>query len=185
MNRLPATLGQASPPGSRVPLLEIDRLRVEVTDRRPFLPLIHDVSLTILRGESVGLVGESGSGKSMTIKSAMRLLPRAVKPSGTVSFEGRPVLRFSRKDLARYRAAEVSVIHQDPRAHTNPLRTIGDFLVEGLVSTGRSGRREAAERACALLAEMGIGDARRRLGQYPHQLSGGLLQRVMIAAALL
>jgi oligopeptide/dipeptide ABC transporter ATP-binding protein len=92
---------------------------------------------------------------------------------------------MSKRELARYRSTDVGMIHQDPRAHTNPLRTIGDFLVEGVVATGRMNRSEAVDRACGLLGEMGIPDARRRLSQYPHQLSGGLLQRVMIAMALL
>ncbi|MFT4081654.1 MAG: ABC transporter ATP-binding protein [Nocardioides sp.] len=167
------------------PLLAIDGLRVDLTSRTPHLPLVDDVSFTVGQGESVGLVGESGSGKSMTVRAAMRLLPDTVAATGGIRFEGRSVLGFSSRELARYRAGDVAMIHQDPRAHTNPLHTIGDFLIEGTVTTGRAGRREATEAACQLLAEMGIGDARARLDQYPHQLSGGLLQRVMIAMALM
>jgi oligopeptide/dipeptide ABC transporter ATP-binding protein len=167
------------------PLLEIRDLHIDLVAVRPARPLVEGVSLTVRQGRAVGLVGESGSGKSMTIKAAMRLLPEGAVARGRIEFAGRPVLTMSKRDLARYRASEVAMIHQDPRAHTNPLRTIGDFLVEAVVVTGAMKRRDALARAADLLGEMGVPDPRRRLGQYPHQLSGGLLQRVMIATALL
>jgi len=167
------------------PMLNILGLRIEVTDCRPHRPLVEDATIQVHPGESVGLVGESGSGKSMTVKAAMRLLPRNVSASGTLEFDGHSILAMSRRELARYRTSNVSIIHQDPRAHINPLRGVRDFLVEGVVSTGLMGSREATDKACQLLTEMGIADAPRRMAQYPHQLSGGLLQRVMIAAALL
>jgi len=167
------------------PLLDIRGLRLELNDISPAHALVEDVNLSIASGESVGLVGESGSGKSLTVKAAMRLLPRSIAASGAIDFDGRSVLELSRRQLARYRSTEVAMIHQDPRAHTNPLHTIGDFLVEGVVASGRMKRAEALDQACTLLGEMGIDDASRRMDQYPHQLSGGLLQRVMIAMALL
>ena len=176
--------GRPEREGSR-PLLEIRDLHIELTDVRPARVLVDGVSLSVGQSQSVGLVGESGSGKSMTIKAAMRLLPAAAAARGTVRFDGTSVLEMSKRELSRYRASDVALIHQDPRAHTNPLRTIGDFLVEGVVATGRTNKREALERACDLLDEMGVHDARRRITQYPHQLSGGLLQRVMITMALL
>ncbi|GAA4078720.1 oligopeptide/dipeptide ABC transporter ATP-binding protein [Nocardioides aromaticivorans] len=166
-------------------LLDIQGLGIELTRTRPARPLVRDVSLAIRSGESVGLVGESGSGKSMTVKAAMRLLPADAKVDGDIMFEGRSVLRLDRSGLASYRRADVAMIHQDPRAHTNPIRTVGDFVTEAVVTTGRATKREAAERARELLEQMGVHDADRRLQQYPHQLSGGLLQRVMIAAALM
>jgi oligopeptide/dipeptide ABC transporter ATP-binding protein len=166
-------------------LLEIRDLHIQLTDVRPARTLVDGVSLSVARSQSVGLVGESGSGKSMTIKAAMRLLPAGATARGTVHFDGSSVLEMSKRELARYRAIDVAMIHQDPRAHTNPLRTVGDFLMEGVVAAGLMNRREALERACDLLAEMGVHDARRRIAQYPHQLSGGLLQRVMITMALL
>jgi len=167
------------------PLLDIRGLRLELDDARGTRALVEDVTLSVGPGESVGLVGESGSGKSLTVKAVMRLLPPAITASGAIDFDGRSVLDLSRRDLARYRSTDVAMIHQDPRAHTNPLHTIADFLVEGVVSTGRMKRDEAVRRACGLLGEMGFDDAARRMDQYPHQLSGGLLQRVMIAMSLL
>lgn len=167
------------------PLLDIRNLHLTLDTARPPRALVQDLSLTVAPGESVGLVGESGSGKSLTVKAAMRLLPASIGAEGTIDFDGSSVMRMSRRQLSRYRSADVAMIHQDPRTHTNPLRTIGDFLVEGVVSTGQMSRSEASERACVLLAEMGIDDGPRRMRQYPHQLSGGLLQRVMIAMTLL
>ncbi|MDZ5621088.1 ABC transporter ATP-binding protein [Nocardioides sp. HM23] len=167
------------------PLLELRALGVELTRTRPARPLVRDVSLTVGPGESVGLVGESGSGKSMTVKAAMRLLPADARVHGDILFEDRSVLSLDRRGLAHYRRTEVAMIHQDPRAHTNPLRTVGDFVTEAVVTTRRATKKQAMSRARDLLGQMGIDDADRRLHQYPHQLSGGLLQRVMIAAALM
>lgn len=167
------------------PLLEFRNLGVELTRTRPARPLVRDVSLTVGPGESVGLVGESGSGKSMTVKAAMRLLPADARVHGDIFFEDRSVLSLDRRGLAHYRRTEVAMIHQDPRAHTNPLRTVGEFVTEAVVTTRRATKKQAMSRARDLLGSMGIDDADRRLHQYPHQLSGGLLQRVMIAAALM
>lgn len=166
-------------------LLDIRGLGIELTRTRPARTVVRDVSLAVRAGESVGLVGESGSGKTMTVRAAMRLLPADAKVSGDIAFGGRSVLGLDRSGLARYRRSEVAMIHQDPRAHTNPLRTVGDFVTEAVVTTGGMTKRAAFERALHLLGQMGIDDASHRLEQYPHQLSGGLLQRVMIAAALM
>ncbi|MFF0700050.1 ABC transporter ATP-binding protein [Streptomyces tendae] len=168
-----------------VPLLQMRDVGITVGARGNRRTLVRDVDLTVEPGETVGLVGESGSGKSMLVKSAMRLLPRHVEVSGRIDFEGRSVLGFSRRELAAHRCRDVAIVHQDPRAHTNPLRTIGDFLVEGAVAGKLLGPREARQRACELMASIGITDPEHRLAQYPHQLSGGLLQRMMIVAALL
>ncbi|VXB14469.1 ABC transporter ATP-binding protein [Aeromicrobium sp. 9AM] len=169
-------------------LLSIEGLRVDLPSRsgsRERRTVIHDVTLSVDDGESVGLVGESGSGKSMTTKATMRLLPPGAKVSGGLTFRGESVLDYSRKELAAYRSRKVSMIYQDPRAHTNPLLTIGDFLVEGVVATGQMSRADALDQACALLVDVGVTDAERRMLQYPHQLSGGLLQRMMIVMALM
>ncbi|MCZ0997537.1 ABC transporter ATP-binding protein [Streptomyces mirabilis] len=167
------------------PLLQMRDVGITAGDRRNRRTLVSGVDLTVAAGETVGLVGESGSGKSMLVKAAMRLLPRHAGTSGQIDFEGRSVLGFSRRELAAYRSRDVALIHQDPRAHTNPLRTIGDFLVEGVVAGKQLGPREARQHACELMASIGIIDPEHRLTQYPHQLSGGLLQRMMIVAALL
>jgi oligopeptide/dipeptide ABC transporter ATP-binding protein len=171
---------------SAVPLLELEHLHVELPGPGGgHVPVIHDVSLALAPGESLGLVGESGSGKSMTVRSITRLLPDGAAVDGEIRFAGHPVGAMTRRDLRAYRAHDVALIHQDPRAHVNPVRTVGDFLTEALCRVDGVSRPEADERAAGLLRSVGIADAERRLCQYPHQLSGGLLQRAMIAAALM
>jgi oligopeptide/dipeptide ABC transporter ATP-binding protein len=162
-------------------LLDLSRTAVLL---RNGTPLTRDVSLSVGAGEAVGLVGESGAGKSMTARAVIRLLPPGATVSGNITFDGEPVLTMNRERLRRFRASQVAMVFQDPRAHTNPVRRIGDFLTEGLLSTQRVSRGEATARVTDLLIQVGIDDAPRRLHQYPHELSGGLLQRVMIAAAL-
>lgn len=170
---------------TRTPLLSMRDLHVHVHHRGARRTLVRDVSMNVDAAESVGIVGESGSGKSMSIKAATRLLPSGVTAEGHIEFDNRDVLRLNRRDLARYRSRDVGLIHQDPRAHINPTRTIAQFIAEGVVHTGQMTKDEALQRAGSLMADVGITDARRRMAQYPHQLSGGLLQRVMIVAALL
>lgn len=167
------------------PLLEIDQLGLQLPVEGRMAPVLTDVSLQIQRGEVLGLVGESGSGKSMTARSAIRLLPAKAQVSGSVKVAGTEVLSLGRRSLRTLRAGQVSMIFQDPRAHINPVRRIDDFLVETLVFERGVKRSAASQRAAALLADIGIRDPEYVLRQYPHQLSGGMLQRVMIAAALL
>ncbi|MBP2327206.1 oligopeptide/dipeptide ABC transporter ATP-binding protein [Kibdelosporangium banguiense] len=166
-------------------LLEITDL--DLTVHRPDGPrrILESVSLSVHAGEAVGLVGESGSGKSMTARSAMRLLPSSAKVTGSITFDGRSVLDMSERDLRAFRHRDVSMIFQDPRAAINPVRTIGDFLTESLRRHRRLPSREATARATRALDEVRISEPVRRLRQYPHELSGGMLQRVMICAALL
>ena len=169
-------------------MLDIEHLTIDLPPRRRgdgMRTVIHDVSLTIAAGESLGVVGESGSGKSMTARAVMRLLPKGAQVNGRLEFEGREIGKMSGRELAEYRASAVAMIYQDPRAHTNPLRTIGDFLVEGVTSSGRMRRTDAEDLARQLLQDVGLKDPGHRMRQYPHQLSGGLLQRVMIVMALM
>jgi oligopeptide/dipeptide ABC transporter ATP-binding protein len=174
-----------TPANHQTPLLEISGLHVELPVDGVHRPVIQEVSLAIRAGEAVGLVGESGSGKSMTARAIARLLPEGAEVDGQIAFDGRPVLKMSSSELRRYRAEGIAMIFQDPRAHTNPVRRIGDFLTESLRTIRRMPDAEARDRAIATLADVGIDDGARRLHQYPHELSGGMLQRVMIAAALL
>jgi oligopeptide/dipeptide ABC transporter ATP-binding protein len=167
-----------------VSLLEIRSLDVSLPIQREMRPVLRDVSLSIEPGEAHGLVGESGSGKSMTSRSVMRLLPPGAAVTGEIEFDGVSVLSMRRRELNRYRDSDVAMIFQDPRAHTNPVRTIGDFVVEALRTNRGMSAPAARKRALELLADVLIDDPERRLRQYPHELSGGLLQRVMIAAAL-
>ncbi|MER5756747.1 ABC transporter ATP-binding protein [Streptomyces sp. NPDC002088] len=167
------------------PLLTVEHLDIDVTVDHEIRPIVSDVHFQVRAGEALGIVGESGSGKSMTVRAVQRLLAPGVRVRGTVTFDGRDVYGFGPRELRAWRASEIAMIHQDPRAHINPVRTVGDFLTEGLRLREDVTRREAATKAVAQLAEVGIPDGERRMTQYPHQLSGGLLQRVMIAAALL
>jgi oligopeptide/dipeptide ABC transporter ATP-binding protein len=164
-------------------LLEVTNLTVRLPVRGELRTVLRDVSLAIRPGEALGLVGESGSGKSMTARAIDRLLPAGASTSGSVLFNDQNVLGATGQDLRRYRA-EVAMIFQDPRAHTNPVRRIGDFMTEALRAQGVRAD-EARQRAVGMLTQVGIDDGARRLRQYPHELSGGMLQRVMIGAALL
>jgi oligopeptide/dipeptide ABC transporter ATP-binding protein len=148
-------------------------------------PVLEGVGLSLGPGEALGLVGESGSGKSMTVRAATRLLPPGARLEGEIRFEGTDVTGLSGPGLRAYRDTGVGMVFQDPRAHINPTRRIGAFLTEALIRNRGVGRREAASRAIAVLEEVGIDEPARRLRQYPHELSGGMLQRVMIASVLL
>jgi oligopeptide/dipeptide ABC transporter ATP-binding protein len=165
-------------------LLQIEGLRLDLLVDGELRTVIHEVDLDVRAGEAVGLVGESGSGKSLTARSIVRLLPGGAQVSGRIRLEDAEVLELEGAALRRLRAHELAMIFQDPRAHINPVHTIGDFLTEGLIRTRGVTSQEAERKVAGLLREVGISDAERRLRQRPWELSGGLLQRVMIAAAL-
>ncbi|MDT7845591.1 ABC transporter ATP-binding protein [Streptomyces justiciae] len=169
---------------STPPLLELSDLRVTLPVRGQRQPVLHGVDLSLAAGTSVGLVGESGSGKSMTARAVLGLLPDGARRDGEIRFDGVPLTGSDAAALRRLRTHDAAMVFQDPRAHINPVRTIGDFLTEALVHTRGTGRRDAETKVTALLADVGVPDAARRLRQRPAELSGGLLQRVMIAAAL-
>ncbi|MEU8733629.1 ABC transporter ATP-binding protein [Streptomyces tendae] len=164
-------------------LLDIDNLTLRLADREA-RPLLADVSLQVAAGEVVGLVGESGSGKSTTARAALRMLPASAEVTGTVRLNGQDVLSMSPAELRTHRTRSVSMVYQDPRASMNPVRRIGDFLTERLIHALGKTRREATSDAARLLKDVGLNDPERRLHQYPHELSGGMLQRVVIAAGL-
>ncbi len=165
-------------------LLEIEHLSAQLPVEGRMQTVLHDVSLSIAAGEAVGLVGESGSGKSMTARAVARLLPTGASTAGTLRYDGDDVDSLRGGDLRDYRG-QVAMVFQDSRAHINPVRSIGDFMTEWLRTNCDVGKTEARDRAVSALADVGIDDGDRRLKQYPHELSGGLLQRVMIATALL
>ena len=165
-------------------LLEVEDLRVELPIEGAMQPVVDRVQLAIGEGEALGLVGESGSGKSMTARALIRLLPNGADVSGSVRVDGADVMEMAPTELLTLRATQIATIFQDPRAHINPVRRVGDFLVEALITCRRVPRDEALRTVVTVLRDTGIPDAQRRLRQYPHELSGGLLQRVMIAAAL-
>ncbi|MFC8240381.1 ABC transporter ATP-binding protein [Streptomyces chartreusis] len=163
-------------------LLDIQNLTLGVPGAAR--PLLAEVSLRVGAGETVGLVGESGSGKSTTAKAVLRLLPEEASVTGRVVVDGDDVLALSGAALRAHRAGTVAMVHQDPRSALNPVRRVGDFLVERLTRTGAVGRRTARARAVELLGAVGLSDPERRFGQRPHEMSGGMLQRVVIAGAL-
>ena len=162
------------------PVLELDGLSIATPDRT----LVHDCTLTISAGEAVGLVGESGSGKTLSVRAVAGLLPGHFTTGGTIRVLGQDISATPPAVLRDLRARRVGMIFQTPRAHLNPLRTIGDFLTEAQVAVDGVRPEAATRRAQELLDEVGITHAARRLKQFPAELSGGLLQRVMIAATL-
>ncbi|SEI93427.1 nickel ABC transporter ATP-binding protein NikE [Demequina mangrovi] len=162
-------------------VLEIDGLSVATPDGRT---LVHDCTLAVNAGESLGLVGESGSGKTLSTRAVAGLLPAGFTTGGTVRLDGRDLASLPGAELRELRATRMGMAFQTPRAHLNPLRTIGDFMIEGLVAVAGEAPVAAYRRAVDLLAEVGIRDPDRRMRQRPGELSGGLLQRVMIAATL-
>jgi oligopeptide/dipeptide ABC transporter ATP-binding protein len=146
---------------------------------------VDDVSLEIRRGETLGLVGESGSGKSVTALSILRLVRSPGRiAGGQVVFKGRDLLMLSESEMRKVRGAEISLIFQEPMTALNPVFTIGDQIGEALLVHGRTTRREAKTRAIELLEAVRIPNAHTRVGDYPHQLSGGMRQRVLIAMAI-
>jgi oligopeptide/dipeptide ABC transporter ATP-binding protein len=183
-SRSPAARPPVSGELHRAALLEIAKLRVTLTGERPRGALIHDVSLHVAAGEAVGLVGESGAGKSMTIRAILRMLPPGVRAEGAIRFLGRDLADLDERELREYRADDVGVVFQDPRAHVNPVRRVGDFLTEPLIRLRRMSAAEARRSVDAILREIGIEDGAWRFRQYPHELSGGLLQRIMIASVV-
>ncbi|HEU5255613.1 MAG TPA: ABC transporter ATP-binding protein [Vicinamibacterales bacterium] len=164
------------------PLLDVQHL--SVTFGGP-TPAVDDVSFSIARGETLGLVGESGSGKSVTAFSILRLLqwPGRIT-AGRVVFDGRDLLALTEDEMREVRGLGISLIFQEPMTALNPVMRVGDQIAEALLVHGKASRAEARARAVELLEAVKIGDATRRVRDYPHQLSGGMRQRVMIAIAL-
>jgi peptide/nickel transport system permease protein len=168
------------------PLLHIRDLGIEFrTDAAPTRVVEH-LDLTVRRGEVLGLVGESGSGKTVTAMAAMRLLPSppARIVSGSIEFDGEDVLSMSSSQLRSLRGNRISMIFQDPMTSLDPAFTVGSHLREAQRNHARRSRREVHRRSCELLDMVGISNGAARLDQYPHEFSGGMRQRVMIAIAL-
>jgi ABC-type dipeptide/oligopeptide/nickel transport system ATPase component len=162
-------------------LLDVQHLTVTFG---PFAA-VSDVSFHVAPGETLGLVGESGSGKSVTAFAILRLLqPPGRVSGGTVLFEGRDLLTLPEREMRHVRGARISLIFQEPMTALNPVMRVGDQIAEALTVHGRVGRAEARAKAVELLDAVHIPDAAQRVRDYPHQLSGGMRQRVMIAIAL-
>ena len=167
------------------PLLAVEGLRVEFPTRRGTLVAVHDVSFTIAPGEVLGVVGESGAGKSLTGAAIIGLIdPPGRIASGIVRLAGRRIDNLPYDAMRLVRGREIGAVFQDPLTSLNPLYTIGRQLVETIRTHLPMGETEARRRAVALLEEVGIPAAARRIDHYPHQFSGGMRQRVVIALAL-
>jgi len=145
---------------------------------------VRGVSLDLKRATRVGLVGESGSGKSLTALAMMRLVDERAIVTGHVTMKGRELLTLSEREMCDVRGRDIAMVYQDPMSALNPVFSIGRQLVETIKRSGQYSRQAAQERAAALLAEVGVSDPRRRLDAYPHEFSGGMRQRVVIAMAL-
>ncbi|WP_194410526.1 nickel ABC transporter ATP-binding protein NikE [Microbacterium cremeum] len=165
-------------------VLELDRVSIAAPGPGGPRTLVHDCTLQVRRGEALALVGESGSGKTLSVRAVAGLLPEGFTQGGSIRIDGEDIAEMTAKRLRDIRARRIGMVFQTPRAHLNPLRTIGDFMTEALVSVAGERPDAAARRAIDLLAEVGIPDPGRRMRQRPGDLSGGLLQRVMIAATL-
>jgi oligopeptide/dipeptide ABC transporter ATP-binding protein len=166
-------------------ILEIRGLSTHFFTRAGVVRAVDAVSLRIARGETVALVGESGSGKSVTGLSIMRLVPLPGQiVSGEIIFDGRDLLRLDDEQMRRLRGPEIAMIFQDPMTSLNPVYTVGDQIAEAIELHQRLPRKRAWARAIEMMERVKIPDADRRASDYPHQLSGGMRQRVMIAMAL-
>jgi peptide/nickel transport system ATP-binding protein len=165
-------------------LIEVDNLSVAFATERGALRAVDGVSLSLAPSASLGIVGESGSGKTILSRAMLRLLPRNAMLSGGVRFAGRDLLALAPDALRRLRGRELAVVFQDPMTSLNPVLTVGGQIAEALSEHMGLSARAALLRAVELLAEVGIPEPGRRARQYPHQLSGGMRQRVAIAIAL-
>jgi ABC-type dipeptide/oligopeptide/nickel transport system ATPase component len=166
------------------PLLQVQDLTVVFEGPRP-VTAVDRVSLQLAAGETLGIVGESGSGKSVTAFSILRLVqPPGRIAGGSVLFEGRDLLRLTEPEMREVRGARISLIFQEPMTALNPVMRVGDQIAEALTVHRMADARGARARAVDLLDAVGIADPARRVRDYPHQLSGGMRQRVMIAIAL-
>ncbi|KOP80454.1 peptide ABC transporter ATP-binding protein [Lysinibacillus sp. FJAT-14745] len=168
-------------------LLEVSHLKINFHLKNgQQAKVVDDVSFAIRKGETVALVGESGSGKSITSLSIMRLLP--IPPgeitAGTIKLNGKNLLDYKNKDMSTIRGNEISMIFQEPMTSLDPVFTIANQMIEGIRRHQRISKKEAWEKSLQLLKEVGIANAEKVIAEYPHQLSGGMRQRVMIAIAM-
>lgn len=167
-------------------ILEVDDLAVHFDTQEGPVHAVNGVSFSLSEGETIGIVGESGSGKSVTVLSILKLIPmppgRIVK--GSAKFDERDLLQMGNNEINHIRGSRIGMIFQDPMTSLNPVRSVGDQVTESMMLHLDVTKGEANDRAAELLDRVGIPNAKERLNDYPHQFSGGMRQRVMIAIAL-
>jgi oligopeptide/dipeptide ABC transporter ATP-binding protein len=175
----------ATGPAATGPLLEVRDLHVQIGTRRGTVRAVDGVSFEVPRGEAMGLVGESGSGKSMTLRAILGVLPPEARvTSGQILLDGQDLVPLRQSDLNRIRGPKMSMIFQEPMSALNPVMRVGSQIAEGPKVHLGVRRAKAAEMALDLMRRVGIPDPERRFRAYPHEFSGGMRQRVMIAIAL-
>ena len=182
----PITQPTPSATATAGPLLDVVDLRTWFDVMDGTVKAVDGIDFSLGAGESLGIVGESGCGKSVTSLSIMGLLdmPPARHPTGSIRFDGRDLLKLQEEELRRIRGKEIAMIFQEPMSSLNPVFTIGDQISEAVLVHLKVTKKEAQDRAIESLRQVGIGNAERRVKQYPHEMSGGMRQRVMIAMAL-
>ena len=169
----------------KAPLLQVIDLHTSFTTDKGEVRAVNGVSFTLEEGKTLGIVGESGSGKSVTAYSIMRILEQNGHiTSGKILFEGEDITHYSQKQMNVFRGTKCAMIFQDPMTSLNPVYTVGNQIMEAIRIHSNKSRQEAYNSALEMLKLVGINDAERRIRQYPHELSGGMRQRVMIAMAL-
>jgi oligopeptide/dipeptide ABC transporter ATP-binding protein len=178
---------QENASNKKSPLLSVEGLSIGFATEEGPIRVVEDISLSVKGGETVGLVGESGCGKSVTAQTIMRLLPSppAYIEAGRIWFKGTDLARASESDMRRIRGNDIAMIFQEPMTSLNPTMTVGDQIAEALLLHRGARSADARPKVLDMLQQVGIGRPEKRCAQYPHELSGGLRQRVMIAMALI
>jgi oligopeptide/dipeptide ABC transporter ATP-binding protein len=175
---------QPAPQTTSAPVLEVKDLTVEFPTDDGIVHAVRGVSFTLHPGQVLGIVGESGSGKSVTSLAIMGLLPRSARIRGEVNYRGQNLLRLGEKELTRVRGKRISMIFQDPMTSLNPVYTVGWQLQEAVLAHQDVGKEQAWQRAVDLLELVGIPNAPERARNYPHEFSGGMRQRAVIAMSM-
>ncbi len=168
------------------PLFEVNNLTTRFYTANGVVQAVNGISYRVGEGEIIGVVGESGCGKSVSMRSALRIIPQPPGKieRGEVLFKGRDLLKLNEEEMRKIRGNDIAMIFQDPMTSLNPVLTIGRQITEMIVEHKGLGKRAARQRAVELLEMVGIPNAKQRLNEYPHQFSGGMRQRAMIAIAL-
>ena len=178
----PDTSSTAQGPGG--PILQVEHLSTEFRTSRGLLRAVDDVSFTLDKGETIGIVGESGSGKSVLVRSIMNILPRSATITGAVQFDGRDVRTLPKAERKHFWGPQIAMVFQDPMTSLNPVKKVGNQITDPLRFHLNMNREQRQTRALELLRLVGIPEPERRLRQFPHELSGGMRQRIGIAIAL-